>query len=116
MLLMLLLTLVTAPLLAWWATRVGRARGGSWRWLPVAPLAAVVVKVCGVLGAKVALALALETVAHVDPARRAVVLSEAMDSAMWITAVSAVSGWALILGTLGACVVGTLRAPPPETT
>jgi hypothetical protein len=35
---------------------------------------------------------------------------------MWITVVSAGSGWALILGTLGACVVGTLRAPPPETT
>jgi hypothetical protein len=111
-----LLTLVVAPLLVWWATRVGRARGGAWRWLPVAPLAAVVVGVCGLLGTIVALALAFETVAQVDPSRKAVVLSESIASAMWITVVSAGSGWALILGTLGACVVGTLRAPPPETT
>lgn len=45
-----LLTLVVAPLLVWWATRVGRTRGGRRRWLPLAPLAAVVVGCAGCSG------------------------------------------------------------------
>lgn len=107
-----LLTLVVAPLLVWWATRVGRTHGGRWRWLPLAPLAAVVVGVCGLLGTVTALALAFHAVADADPSRKAVVLSDAISGAMWITLVSVGSAWTLILGTLGACVAGALLPPP----
>ena len=105
-------TLMTMALTAW-GRWVSRRQGATptWTWAARGPWISFAALMLGMAISIRMLLVAFERVANVEAGQRAVVLSQSIAHAMIATAVFFVPGYLVLLASVTAFIVGSLRAP-----
>lgn len=106
---------LVAAILGVLAQRLGTARGGPWRWVVWAPIAALLMPMLGVALTVLGLVAAFGDVGSAPASERAAVLARGISEAMNATALSFGLAWAIYLVTAIAIVVGRLTTPAHPT-